>query len=202
MKKMKIKIKKKVKYMLLLLSLCVYSNSNAMSLEEYISTYNPQEAERIASAIIDSSRRHHLDPKFVTAVFELESGFHNNVVSSAGALGIAQLMPDTANYLNADPYNIESNIDGGVRYLKEMKDLWSDKGIYVYNYALASYNAGSGNVANGIPSYTYDYINTVHALYEKIDRTVTVESVPNNNAVYTKKILLSKLKKLRERRTK
>ena len=195
-------LKKKVKYILLLLSLCVSSNSNAISLEEYISTYNPQEAERIASAIIDSSRRHHLDPKFVTAVFELESGFHNNAVSSAGALGIAQLMPDTAEYLHADPYNIESNIDGGVRYLKEMKDLWSNKGIYVYNYALASYNAGSGNVVNGIPSYTYDYINTVHALYEKIDRTVTVDSVPNNNAVYTKKILLSKLKKLRERRTK
>ena len=195
-------LKKKVKYILLLLSLCVSSNSNAISLEEYISTYNPQEAERIASAIIDSSRRHHLDTKFVTAVFELESGFHNNAVSSAGALGIAQLMPETASYLNADPYNIESNIDGGVRYLKEMKDLWSNKGIYVYNYALASYNAGSGNVVNGIPSYTYDYINTVHALYEKIDRTVTVDSVPNNNAVYTKKILLSKLKKLRERRTK
>ena len=197
-----IQLKKKVKYILLLLSICTFSNSNAMSLEEYISIYNPQEAERIANAIIDSSNRNHIDPKFVTAVFELESGFHNNAVSSAGALGIAQLMPETAAYLQADPYNIESNIDGGVRYLKEMKDLWSDKGIYVYNYALASYNAGAGNVANGIPTYTYDYINTVHALYEKIDRTVTVESVSNHNAVYTKKILLAKLKQLRERRAK
>ena len=195
-------LKKKVKYILLLLSICTFSNSNAMSLEEYISIYNPQEAERIANAIIDSSNRNHIDPKFVTAVFELESGFHNNAVSSAGALGIAQLMPETAAYLQADPYNIESNIDGGVRYLKEMKDLWSDKGIYVYNYALASYNAGAGNVANGIPTYTYDYINTVHALYEKIDRTVTVENVSNHNAIYTKKILLSKLKQLRERRAK
>lgn len=184
------------------LSLCIFPYAYAMSLEEYISTYNPQEAERIASAIIDSSRRHHLDPKFVTAVFELESGFHNNAVSSAGALGIAQLMPETASYLNADPYNIESNIDGGVRYLKEMKDLWSNKGIYVYNYALASYNAGAGSVVNGIPSYTYDYINTVHDLYKKIDRTVTVESLPNHNDVYAKTILLSKLKQLRERRTK
>ena len=196
----------KIKCMVLLwsLSLCIFPYAHAMSLEEYISTYNSQEAERIAMAIIDSSKRNHMDPKFVTAVFELESGFHNNAVSSAGALGIAQLMPETASYLNADPYNIESNIDGGVRYLKEMKDYWSDKGIgiYVYNYALASYNAGAGNVANGIPSYTYDYINTVHDLYKKIDRTVTVESVPNNNAVYTKQILLSKLKKLRERRTK
>lgn len=199
---MMIQLKKKVKYILLLLSICTFSNSNAMSLEEYISIYNPQEAERIANAIIDSSNRNHIDPKFVTAVFELESGFHNNAVSSAGALGIAQLMPETAAYLQADPYNIESNIDGGVRYLKEMKDLWSDKGIYVYNYALASYNAGAGNVANGIPTYTYDYINTVHALYEKIDRTVTVESVSNHNAVYTKKILLAKLKQLRERRAK
>ena len=197
-----IQLKKKVKYILLLLSICTFSNSNAMSLEEYISIYNPQEAERIANAIIDSSNRNHIDPKFVTAVFELESGFHNNAVSSAGALGIAQLMPETAAYLQADPYNIESNIDGGVRYLKEMKDLWSDKGIYVYNYALASYNAGAGNVANGIPTYTYDYINTVHALYEKIDRTVTVENVSNHNTIYTKKILLSKLKQLRERRSK
>lgn len=199
---MMIQLKKKVKYILLLLSICTFSNSNAMSLEEYISIYNPQEAKRIANAIIDSSNRNHIDPKFVTAVFELESGFHNNAVSSAGALGIAQLMPETAAYLQADPYNIESNIDGGVRYLKEMKDLWSDKGIYVYNYALASYNAGAGNVANGIPTYTYDYINTVHALYEKIDRTVTVENVSNHNAIYTKKILLAKLKQLRERRAK
>ena len=199
---MMIQLKKKVKYILLLLSICTFSNSNAMSLEEYISIYNTQEAERIANAIIDSSNRNHIDPKFVTAVFELESGFHNNAVSSAGALGIAQLMPETAAYLQADPYNIESNIDGGVRYLKEMKDLWSDKGIYVYNYALASYNAGAGNVANGIPTYTYDYINTVHALYEKIDRTVTVENVSNHNTIYTKKILLSKLKQLRERRSK
>ena len=199
---MMIQLKKKVKYILLLLSICTFSNSNAMSLEEYISIYNPQEAERIANAIIDSSNRNHIDPKFVTAVFELESGFHNNAVSSAGALGIAQLMPETAAYLQADPYNIESNIDGGVRYLKEMKDLWSDKGVYVYNYALASYNAGAGNVANGIPTYTYDYINTVHALYEKIDKTVTVENVSNHNAIYTKKILLSKLKQLRERRAK
>ncbi len=199
---MMILLKKKVKYILLLLSICTFSNSNAMSLEEYISIYNPQEAERIANAIIDSSNRNHIDPKFVTAVFELESGFHNNAVSSAGALGIAQLMPETAAYLQADPYNIESNIDGGVRYLKEMKDLWSDKGIYVYNYALASYNAGAGNLANGIPTYTYDYINTVHALYEKIDRTVTVENVSNHNTIYTKKILLSKLKQLRERRSK
>lgn len=199
---MMIQLKKKVKYILLLLSICTFSNSNAMSLEEYISIYNPQEAERIANAIIDSSNRNHIDPKFVTAVFELESGFHNNAVSSAGALGIAQLMPETAAYLQADPYNIESNIDGGVRYLKEMKDLWSDKGIYVYNYALASYNAGAGNVANGIPTYTYDYINTVHALYEKIDRTVTVENVSNHNTIYTKKIILSKLKQLRERRSK
>lgn len=184
------------------LSLCIFPYAHAMSLEEYISTYNSQEAERIAMAIIDSSKRNHMDPKFVTAVFELESGFHNNAVSSAGALGIAQLMPETAAYLQADPYNIESNIDGGVRYLKEMKDLWSNKGIYVYNYALASYNAGAGSVVNGIPSYTYDYINTVHALYKKIDRTVTVESLPNHNDVYAKTILLSKLKQLRERRTK
>ena len=194
----------KIKRMVLLwsLSLCIFPYAHAMSLEEYISTYNPQEAERIAMAIIDSSKRNHMDPKFVTAVFELESGFHNNAVSSAGALGIAQLMPETAAYLQADPYNIESNIDGGVRYLKEMKDLWSNKGIYVYNYALASYNAGAGSVVNGIPSYTYDYINTVHALYKKIDRTVTVESLPNHNDVYAKTILLSKLKQLRERRTK
>lgn len=158
---------------LLVVLTCIgLQTTHAMSLSQYIAKFNANESDRIASAIIDSSKRHHMDPKLMAAVFQLESGFHNEAVSSAGAMGIAQLMPDTAAYLGADASNIESNIEGGVSYLAEMAALHRNKGNYRYNYALASYNAGPAATEHGIPSYTYDYINSVNAIYQGIKADV------------------------------
>lgn len=146
------------------------SSPSAASLEDYIANYNPGQAHAIATAIEDAGATFHIDPRFLAAVYKIESGFHNEAVSSAGARGIAQLMPDTASGLGVNPYDYRDNIFGGAKYLREMLDIHANKGVYQYNYALASYNAGPGNVENTIPSYTYDYISMVQGAYKELLR--------------------------------
>lgn len=144
------------------------NTANAASLEDYIARYNPSQAHAIASAISEAGDTFNIDPRFLAAVYQIESGFHNDAVSSAGARGIAQLMPGTAAGLGVNPYDYRDNIYGGAKYLRQMLDLYADKGIYKYNYALASYNAGPGNVGNTIPSYTYDYIDMIQGAYNEL----------------------------------
>ena len=112
-------LKNKIKYYLILFFIsfsCL--DTSAISLEDYISQENPKDAQMIANAIYESSNKYNLDPLLVASVFKIESNYHNEVVSSAGAIGIAQLMPGTAEMLNVDPWNLQDNIDGGTRYLK------------------------------------------------------------------------------------
>jgi soluble lytic murein transglycosylase-like protein len=86
-----------------------------------------------------------------------ESGGNAKAVSSAGAIGLAQLMPGTARALGVDPWNPEQNLRGGARYLKQQYERFGDWGL-----ALAAYNAGPGNVSKGyIPSSTKKYVRNV-----------------------------------------
>ena len=84
-----------------------------------------------------------------------------NAVSPAGAIGLMQLMPETAKGLGVNPRTIEGNIEGGVKYLKQQLDAQGGD----VRKALASYNAGPGAVAkhNGVPPYreTVDYVNKI-----------------------------------------
>lgn len=140
----------------------------AMTLEEYIAQENPQDAPYIAQAIYDTSARYGVDPLVMASIFYVESRYHNNAVSSAGALGIAQLMPGTASDLGVDPSDIYQNIEGGTRYFKELLDSQNPSDPYRYNLALSSYNAGPGNVNGYSPTYTYDYIRMVQDAYNDI----------------------------------
>jgi soluble lytic murein transglycosylase-like protein len=82
-----------------------------------------------------------VDPDLFVRLIEVESNFNPDAVSSAGALGLAQLMPGTAADLGVDPLDPEENLRGGARYLKMMQDEFGDTRI-----ALQGYNAGPGNV--------------------------------------------------------
>ena len=98
-----------------------------------------------------TSERYDLDPFLLLAVIKAESGFRPYAISSKGARGLMQLMPETIEELNIrDPFDPEENIYGGARYLKILLEIFKDELL-----ALAAYNAGIEKVKmyNGIPPY-------------------------------------------------
>ena len=122
----------------------------------------------IDALIEQYSAKNGLDSAFVKAVIKQESGFQSDVTSHCGAMGLMQLMPDTANSLGVkDAYDPEQNIAGGTKYLKGLLDRFGgDKSL-----ALAAYNAGPNAVAkyNGIPPYkeTQNYVKNIMSMYQK-----------------------------------
>jgi soluble lytic murein transglycosylase-like protein len=109
--------------------------------------------ERIAA-------RHALSPALVEALVWQESRWNAGALSAKGAIGLAQLMPDTARELGVDPHDPLANLEGGARYLRQQMDRFGD-----LPSALAAYNAGPARVAaaGGVPNIaeTRNYVNAV-----------------------------------------
>ena len=134
-----------------------------------VAKFVPDErAAVIAEDICNAAYEYGVDPILATAVFTVESNFNQGSISRSGAIGIAQLMPDTAAMIGVDPYDEQSNIYGGIAYLAQQLSTFGED----YVLAEAAYNAGPGAVeaAGGVPYYTetINYVNTVENVREDI----------------------------------
>src|SRR5580700_985975 len=120
----------------------------------------------IDAAIDAAAARHNVDPSLVRSVVKVESNFNPNAVSRKGAMGLMQLMPQTARQLNVvNPFDPEQNVDAGVRHLKKLMENYGGD----VKLSLAAYNAGAGAVARsaGIPRFgeTRNYVKRITQLY-------------------------------------
>jgi soluble lytic murein transglycosylase-like protein len=114
--------------------------------------------------VTEAALRQGLPPALLHSIAQVESGYRQDAVSPKGALGIMQLMPQTAKDLGADPSDPAQNVDAGARYLRELLLKYLDDPDQVHK-ALAAYNAGPGAVDryDGIPPYreTIEYVRKV-----------------------------------------
>ncbi len=112
--------------------------------------------------IADASKKHGVDESLIRAVIRQESAYNPKATSHCGAMGLMQLMPDTAKELGcADAYDPYQNIMGGTKYLKQLLERFDGN----MTKAIAGYNAGPGAVEQygGLPPYreTQDYVTKV-----------------------------------------
>ena len=119
-------------------------------------------SEAYDDIIQEAAEKYEMDAHLIHAVMQAESAFHPYAVSRAGAEGLMQLMPELSDEMGvSDAFDPRENIMGGVRYLKRLLDYHQGD----LDLALASYNAGPGNVERygGVPPFreTRHYIKTI-----------------------------------------
>ncbi len=109
-----------------------------------------QSPNEIKSAIVKTAVNMGVDPCIALSIAKLESEFIPTKKNSSGAVGLFQLMPDTARRLGVNPYIVSDNIKGGIMYYQMMYKKFGSTDL-----ALAAYNAGPGNVARykGVPPF-------------------------------------------------
>ncbi|EES50438.1 lytic transglycosylase domain-containing protein [Clostridium botulinum] len=161
-------------YMKMVLNENLTSKINSSST---ISTVNldtdDESKKRIYKAVEEASRKYGVDSNLILGIIKQESDFNPNVVSSAGAMGLMQLMPENCKEDGvSDPFNIEQNINGGVKQLKGYIDRYNGN----VEMALMAYNAGPGTMQKRgvtsvehlykMPKETQNYIPKVMGYYK------------------------------------
>lgn len=133
---------------------------------------NGKNKKQFEQLIAKTADKHRVDPKLLHAVIQAESAYNPTAVSSAGAVGLMQLMPATAARFGVtDRYDPIQNIEGGTRYLKHLLHLFNSD----LRLAVAAYNAGENAVIrnhNSIPPYaeTQHYVSEVLSLHQNPDQ--------------------------------
>jgi soluble lytic murein transglycosylase-like protein len=119
----------------------------------------------------DAANETGLPPEFLLSIAKIESAFQAKALSPKGAIGVMQLMPDTARALNVNPHDTRENIEGGARLLRDLLLQYQRYPDQVYR-ALSAYNAGPGAVHkyNGIPPFreTQVYVEKVLNEYHRL----------------------------------
>jgi soluble lytic murein transglycosylase len=144
----------------------IFNESSTQRERRFADRLVPIPAADLAPLIARHSSLQNLDPKLVRALIQIESGYNDRALSNKGAMGLMQLVPDTANDLAVrNPYDPEENVRGGTTYLRRLLDRFSGS----LELALAAYNAGPGAVERhgGVPPYpeTRDYVRRILSLY-------------------------------------
>lgn len=118
----------------------------------------------IQDQITSTAQAYGVDPNLALEVARRESGFNQSAISSAGAIGVFQLMPATAAALGVNPYDLNGNIKGGILYISQMLAQFGGD----ISKALAAYNWGPGNVAaygdswaEHAPAETVNYVSSI-----------------------------------------
>ncbi len=131
-------------------------------------------ADKISSAtsykdiFIEASKKYGVSYDLLTAMAQQESGFNPDAVSKSGAMGIMQIMPETAQGLGlTHPFDAYENIMAGAKYISQKLDEFNGN----VDLALAAYNAGSGavNTYGGVPPYgeTQSYVKNIKAIMKR-----------------------------------
>jgi len=137
-------------------------------------------AVKYESKILELSLKYNVSASLVKAVITKESCFNPEARSHVGAIGLMQLMPETAKWLKvSSPENPMQNMKAGVRYLGQLRKRFGSDEL-----ALAAYNAGPGNVEryNGIPPFseTRNYVKDVMFFYRGYQATIRYNNQLNN----------------------
>jgi len=138
------------------------------AIQNYIARYrSADESAAIAVSIMKYSQAYDLNPKLAAALIARESKFNPRAVSSSGAKGLGQLLPSTARGLNIDdPFDIDQNAKGTVRYIKSLIDRFNGQ----VSSGIASYLEGPNAVMKngGYTDHTRSYVEDILAIYQKI----------------------------------
>jgi soluble lytic murein transglycosylase-like protein len=138
----------------------------------------------VNQVVEQTARAHEVDPLLVHSVIKAESNYNPAAVSPKGAMGLMQLMPDTARRFGAmNTFDVRQNIEAGVKYLRYLQNMFGKNQL-----ALAAYNAGEGAVLRygNVPPYreTENYVYKVGKFYgEAVRKNRTEPSAAGSNQV-------------------
>lgn len=160
--------KKLLKTLLVTLCFSLFVSNQAMAAQ------SPQ--ENVKKKIVQTAHQLGIDPYIALSIAKIESNFNTGIKSPGGAIGLYQLTPSTAKKLGVNPYLVNENIEGGLKYYKMLYQKYGSMDL-----ALAAYNAGPGNVAkyNGIPPFTSTkaFIKNIKKEYSTFKSDTTTKNI-------------------------